>query len=138
MKIRDVIVEGPFDTIKSVAGNVATATAQARDEFNRGYKKMDKILSPSKWGSADADDNNTQVKFAPHTAKEMLTRAATGQKLYNDDLAVIASLRSAISDQTVRTNQDPAVIDQALKTLAQNRVADKTQAAMFAALAKDL
>jgi hypothetical protein len=64
MKIRDVIVEGPFDTIKSVAGNVAATAAQTKADFNRGYKKMDKILSPSKWGKDDADDATTTLLFS--------------------------------------------------------------------------
>jgi hypothetical protein len=138
MKIRDVIVEGPFDTIKSVAGNVAATAAQTKTDFNRGYKKMDKLLSPSKWGKDDADDTPTAAKLVPHVAKQMLTRASTGQQLYNDDLKTIASLRSAISAGTLKTKQDPAAIDLALKSLKQTRVADKNQAAMFAALANEV
>ena len=138
MKIKDVIVEGPFDTIKSVAGNVAATAAQTKADFNRGYNKMDKLLSPSKWGKDDADDATTTTKLVPHVAKQMLTRASTGQKLYNDDLKTIASLRSAISAGTLNTKQDPAAIDLALKSLAQTRIADKNQAAMFSALANEV
>jgi hypothetical protein len=138
MKIRDIVVEGPFDTIKSVAGNVAATAAQTKADFNRGYKKMDKILSPSKWGKDDADDATTTAKLVPHVAKQMLTRASTGQKLYNDDLKTIASLRSAISAGTLNTKQDTAALDLALKSLAQARVADKNQTAMFAALANEV
>ena len=138
MKIRDVIVEGPFDTIKSVAGNVAATAAQTKADFNRGYKKMDKILSPSKWGKDDADDTTTAAKLVPHVAKQMLTRAGTGQKLYNDDLKTISSLRGAISAGTLKTKQDTAALDLALKSLAQTRVADKNQAAMFTALANEV
>ena len=139
MRAKEFIIEGPFDSIKTAADTVSGVSSQLKGGFNQGYKKMDKILSPSKWGSDDSSDDATpSAKFVPHTAKEMLTRASTGQKLYNDDLTVIASLRSALSKHTVRTNQDPAALDQALKTLAQTRVADKSQAAMFAALAKDL
>lgn len=129
MKIRDVIVEGPLDTIKSVA----SATNQAKTDFNQGYKKMDKILSPSQWGKADS----STAKVIPHVAKQMLIRASTGQKLYNEDLKTIASLRSAIAAGTLKTNQDTDALDLALKSLAQTRVADKNQAAMFAALAKE-
>ena len=138
MKIRDIIVEGPFDTIKSVAGNVAATAAQTKTDFNRGYKKMDKILSPSKWGKDDADDATTAAELVPHVAKQMLTRASTGQKLYNDDLKTIASLKGALAAGTLKTKQDPAAIDLALKSLKQTRVADKNQAAMFAALANEL
>ena len=139
MKIQDILAEGPFDTAKAAADTVTSVGGQLKGGFDQGYKKMDKILSPSKWGSDDSDnDAAPAAKFVPHTAKEMLTRASTGQKLYNDDLAVIASLRSALSKQTVRTKQDPAALDQALKTLSQTRVADKNQAAMFAALANEI
>jgi hypothetical protein len=138
MKIKELIAEGPFDTIKSVAGNVATAAAQTKADFNRGYKKMDKILSPSKWGKDDTDDTTTAAELVPHVAKQMLTRASTGQKLYNDDLKTIASLKGALAAGTLKTKQDPTALSQALKSLAQTRVADKNQAAMFAALANEV
>lgn len=130
MKIRDIIFEGPLDTIKSVA---ATAN-QARSDFNQGYKKMDKILSPDQWGK----DDTPAAKLVPHTAKQMLTRASTGQKLYNEDLKIIASLRSALAAGSLKTSQDTQALDLALETLAKSRVVDKAQAAMLAALAKEL
>ena len=136
MKIRDVIVEGPFDTVKAAADTVTSIGGQLKGGFDQGYKKMDKILSPSKWGSSD--DAAPAAEFVPHTAKDVMTRASTGRKLYNDDMGTITSLRSAVSNGTVRTSQDPAALDQALKALAQNKVADKNQAAMFAALAKEI
>jgi len=138
MKIKELIAEGPFDTVKSVAGNVATATTQAKSNFNQGYKKMDKVLSPSKWGKDDADDATATAELVPHAAKQMLTRASTGQKIYNDDLKTIASLRSALSSGALKTKQDTAALDLALKTLAQTKVADKNQAAILAALANEL
>jgi hypothetical protein len=137
MRISELIVEGPFDTAKAAADTVTDIGAQLKGGFNQGYNKMDKILSPSKWGQ-DKDVASDTAKFVPHTARDVMTRASTGQKLYNDDVATITSLRSAISKGTVRTNQDPAALDQALKALAQNKVADKNQTAMFAALAKEI
>ena len=133
MKIRDIIFEGPLDTIKSVA---ATAN-QARSDFNQGYKKMDKILSPDQWGKDNVADTKA-TKLVPHTAKQMLTRASTGQKMYNEDLKIIASLRSALAAGSLKTSQDTQALDLALKTLAENGAVDKSQAALLAALANEL
>jgi hypothetical protein len=137
MRAKEFIIEGPFDTVKTAANTATSIGAQLKGGFDQGYKKMDKILSPSKWGQDKEVDSNT-AEFVPHTARDVMARASTGQKLYNDDIATITSLRGAISKGVVKTKQDPAALNQALKALAQTKVADKNQAAMFAALSKEI
>jgi hypothetical protein len=137
MRAKEFIIEGPFDTVKAAADTVSNISSQLKGGFDKGYNKMDKLLSPSKWGK-DSNDEKSVAKFVPHTAKDVLKRASTRQKLYNDDIATIASIRSAISKGVVKTKQDPNAINQALKTLSQTKVADKDQASMFAALANEI
>jgi hypothetical protein len=138
MRAKEFIIEGPFDTAKAAADTVSSIGSQLKGGFDQGYNKMDKLLSPSKWGKDSNDDKKSVAKFVPHTAKDVLKRASTGQNLYNDDIATIASIRSAISKGIVKTKQDPNAIDQALKALSQTKVANKDQASMFAALANEI
>jgi hypothetical protein len=137
MRANEFIIEGPFDTVKAAADTVSSISSQLKGGFDQGYNKMDRLLSPSKWGKGSNDEKSV-AKFVTHTAKDVLKRASTGQKLYNDDIATIASIRSAISKGVVKTKQDPNAINQALKTLSQTKVADKDQASMFAALANEI
>ena len=133
MRAREFVVEGPVDTNTSPARALGTAASQVKagiDQFKSNYNKgasaMDKVLSPSKWGS-NAAAPTKKLKIQPQSIRQSLLNASTGKPLYQDDVNTLKSVYADAPDEATAL---------AIKTAYTGKALSPDQKTMLATMSK--
>jgi hypothetical protein len=129
MRAREFIVEGPFDTDASPAQSLGTAAGavkagvdQFKSNYNRGAAAMDKVLTPSKWGSGSAASSK-QSKIQPQVIRQSLLNASAGKPLYHDDIAALKSVYADAPDEATALAIKAAYTGKPLTSEQKNKLA---------------
>ena len=106
MKIRDIVSEAPG------------VLAGIKQDYNKGFNAVDKVLNPKRWGEEDrvADPAVASKPINKLDLKDALKLAASGGSLYLKDQQVIKQAYAQIKSGKLATNQDTGVLLPALKS----------------------
>jgi hypothetical protein len=137
MRLHEIIVED--DTVAGLS----------KDNFNKGYDTVSKILSPSRWGEkskTDKSGTDTTTNAAPqqaaapaHLNREALETAVAGKQLLPQDAAKIKALASQVSTGQLKPiNIDHMQLYWSLKTAYQGKPLSDDQKQMLIAFSKQI
>jgi DNA-binding NarL/FixJ family response regulator len=128
MKIRDVVTEAPG------------VLASIKQDYNKGYDAVDKVLNPQRWGETDKPSAATASTAPVDTLnfRDALNAAAAGKQLYNQDVDTLKQAHSQIKAGTLEIRQDSAQVLAALKTAINLQKLSPQQQQLLIAVAKDL
>ena len=106
MKIRDIVLEAPG------------VLAGIKQDYNKGFNAVDKVLNPKRWGEEDrvADPAAASKPINKLDLQDALKLAASGGNLYLKDQQAIKQAYAQIKSGKLTTNQDPDVLLPALKS----------------------
>jgi hypothetical protein len=106
MKIRDIVTEAPG------------VLAGIKQDYNKGFNAVDKVLNPKRWGEEDrvADPAATSKPINKLDLRDALKLAASGGSLYLKDQQAIKQAYAQIKSGKLTTNQDTDVLLPALKS----------------------
>jgi len=106
MKIRDIVLEAPG------------VLAGIKQDYNKGFNAVDKVLNPKRWGEEDrvADPAAASKPINKLDLRDALKLAASGGSLYLKDQQAIKQAYAQIKSGKLTTNQDPDVLLPALKS----------------------
>ncbi len=153
MKIADIIVEGPAARLGAGAGRAANVAGQAVGQaagaakvfhsgFKQGQKKMDKLLSPSKWFGKDSADDSAAKPSGQATPDYELRRsletAAAGRELMQRDIGFLKQLRQDVRAGKKDLGVDAQQLSLALKAVITQQALDKNQMALLKQAAQSL
>lgn len=131
MRINEILVEGPFSAISKAAGNI-------KQGYKSGYKAMDKILSPSKWGDADTSTDKTSTDIEPHIIKDVLNKAANGKKLYIDDIAALKAAKVKIENGELQFKGNKSILINAIRAVYNSKPINDNQKQLLSQMASSL
>jgi DNA-binding NarL/FixJ family response regulator len=128
MKIRDVVTEAPG------------VLASIKQDYNKGYDAVDKVLNPKRWGETDKPSAATASTASVDTLdfRDALNAAASDKQLYNRDVDILKQAYSQIKAGTLEIKQDSAQVLVALKTAIGLQKLNPQQQQLLIAVAKDL
>jgi hypothetical protein len=106
MKIRDIVSEAPG------------VLAGIKQDYNKGFNAVDKVLNPKRWGEEDriADPAAASKPINKLDLRDALKLAASGGSLYLKDQQAIKQAYAQIKSGKLTTNQDTGVLLPALKS----------------------
>jgi hypothetical protein len=106
MKIRDIVLEAPG------------VLAGIKQDYNKGFNAVDKVLNPKRWGEEDrvADPAAASKPINKLDLQDALKLAASGGSLYLKDQQAIKQAYAQIKSGKLTTNQDTDVLLPALKS----------------------
>ena len=106
MKIRDIVSEAPG------------VLAGIKQDYNKGFNAVDKVLNPKRWGEEDrvADPAAASKPINKLDLQDALKLAASGGSLYLKDQQAIKQAYAQIKSGQLETNQDTDVLLPALKS----------------------
>jgi len=106
MKIRDIVSEAPG------------VLAGIKQDYNKGFNAVDKVLNPKRWGEEDrvADPAAASKPINKLDLRDALKLAASGGSLYLKDQQAIKQAYAQIKSGQLATNQDTGVLLPALKS----------------------
>jgi hypothetical protein len=126
MKINEILVEGPF----AAMGKIARDASQG---YRAGYKAVDKVLSPSKWG-----DDQSRTPTPNHVIKNAINKVVNDEKLYNDDIAALKAAKFKIESGELAVKDDKNDLINALRYVYSSKPINDQQKQMLARLASQL
>ena len=106
MKIRDIVLEAPG------------VLAGIKQDYNKGFNVVDKVLNPKRWGEEDRVTNPAAASKPINKLdlQDALKLAASGSSLYLKDQQAIKQAYAQIKSGKLTTNQDTDVLLPALKS----------------------
>jgi hypothetical protein len=106
MKIKDIVTEAPG------------VLAGIKQDYNKGFNAVDKVLNPKRWGEEDrvADPAAASKPINKLDLRDALKLAASGGSLYLKDQQAIKQAYAQIKSGKLKTNQDTDVLLPALKS----------------------
>ena len=106
MKIRDIVTEAPG------------VLAGIKQDYNKGFNAVDKVLNPKRWGEEDRVANPAAASKPINKLdlQDALKLAASGSSLYLKDQQAIKQAYAQIKSGKLTTNQDPDMLLPALKS----------------------
>jgi hypothetical protein len=106
MKIRDIVSEAPG------------VLAGIKQDYNKGFNAVDKVLNPKRWGEEDrvADPAAASKPINKLDLQDALKLAASGGSLYLKDQQAIKQAYAQVKSGKLTTSQDTDVLLSALKT----------------------
>jgi hypothetical protein len=106
MKIRDIVSEAPG------------VLAGIKQDYNKGFNAVDKVLNPKRWGEEDKDTDSAAASKPVDKLdlRDALKLAASGGSLYLKDQQAIKQAYAQIKSGQLETNQDTDVLLPALKS----------------------
>lgn len=133
MRISEIIIEGDIADVANLSAS----------NYEKGYKAMDKLFTPSQWFKKDPTSDSTSKEKTrnqskPHLEKTSLTTAINGGKLYPEDVSALKSLRTKVINGKVRSSYDAADLAEAIKTAYRSGALDDSQKKMLIDLANQL
>jgi hypothetical protein len=128
MKIRDIVIEAPG------------VLAGIKQDYQRGFDAVDKVLDPKRWGEEDRDAKSVaDVKSINKLdLRDALKLAASGSQLYLKDQQVIKQAYAQIRSGKLTTGQDIDVLLPALKTAGDLQKLSPQQAQALTAFSQEL
>jgi hypothetical protein len=131
MRINEILVEGPFSAISKAAGNI-------KQGYRAGYDAMDRVLSPSKWGSKGTTTNGTSTDIKPHIIKDVLNKAVDGKKLYIDDIAALKAAKVKIENDELQFKGNKSNLINAIRAVYNSKPINDNQKQLLSQLASSL
>jgi hypothetical protein len=106
MKIRDIVTEAPG------------VLAGIKQDYNKGFNAVDKVLNPKRWGEEDraADPAAASKPVNKLDLQDALKLAASGSTLYLKDQQAIKQAYAQVKSGKLTTSQDTDVLLSALKS----------------------
>jgi hypothetical protein len=106
MKIKDIVTEAPG------------VLAGIKQDYNKGFNAVDKVLNPKRWGEEDraADPAAASKPVNTLDLRDALNLAAKGGTLYLKDQQAIKQAYAQVKSGKLTTSQDTDVLLSALKT----------------------
>jgi hypothetical protein len=106
MKIRDIVTEAPG------------VLAGIKQDYNKGFNAVDKVLNPKRWGEEDraADPAAVSKPVNKLDLQDALKLAASGSTLYLKDQQAIKQAYAQVKSGKLTTSQDTDVLLSALKS----------------------
>lgn len=128
MKIRDVIVEDPG------------VLAGIKQDYNKGFNAVDKVLNPKRWGEEDqaADPAVASKPVNKLDLQDALKVAASGGNLYLKDQQAIKQAYARIKSGKLTSRQDTDILLSALKTAGDLQKLSPQQAQTLTAFSQEL
>lgn len=114
--------------------------AGMKQDYQKGYNAVDKILNPKRWGEEDKPSDATAASQPINTLdlKDALKLAANGATLYLKDQQVIKQAYARVKSGKLVTRQDTDVLLPALKTASDLQKLSPQQQQILSAFAQDL
>lgn len=129
MKIRDIVTEAPG------------VLAGIKQDYNKGYDAVDKILNPKRWGEVDKDDSKTSAP-SPMVDKldlrDAINLVVTGKPLRNQHVATLKQAYAQIKSGSLEIRQDVAQALTAIKAAIAMQKLTPQQQQLLTAVVKDL
>ena len=128
MKIRDIVLEAPG------------VLAGIKQDYNKGFDAVDKVLNPKRWGEEDrvADPAVASKPINKLDLQDALKLAASGSSLYLKDQQAIKQAYAQIKSGKLTTNQDPDVLLPALKSAGNLQKLSPQQAQTLTAFSQEV
>jgi hypothetical protein len=128
MKIRDIVVETPG------------VIAGIKQDYNKGFDAVDKVLNPKRWGEEDraADSAAVSKPVNKLDLQDALKLAAGGGNLYLKDQQAIKQAYAQIKSGKLTSGQDTDVLLSALKTAGDLQKLSPQQAQSLTAFSQEL
>jgi hypothetical protein len=106
MKIKDIVTEAPG------------VLAGIKQDYNKGFNAVDKVLNPKRWGEEDrvADPAAASKPINKLDLQDALKLAASGGSLYLKDQQAIKQAYAQVKSGKLTTSQDTDVLLPALKS----------------------
>jgi hypothetical protein len=105
MKIRELVSEEPG------------VLAGMKQDYQRGFDAVDKVLNPKRWGEEDRPQDSATASKPVNKLdlRDALNSAAAGNSLYLKDQQAIKQAYTQAKSGKLQTNQDTALLLPALK-----------------------
>jgi hypothetical protein len=128
MKIRDIVLEAPG------------VLAGIKQDYNKGFNAVDKVLNPKRWGEEDrvADPAAASKPINKLDLRDALKLAASGGSLYLKDQQAIKQAYAQIKSGKLTTNQDTDVLLPALKSAGDLQKVSPQQAQTLTAFSQEV
>jgi hypothetical protein len=131
MRAKEFIIEGPFNdntaqALGTAAGAVKAGVDKFKSNYNKGADTVNKLLSPSKWGSK-VSASTKQSKIQPQVIRQSLLNASAGKPLYQDDVNALKRIYANAPDEATAL---------AIKTAYSGKALGPDQKAMLANMSK--
>jgi hypothetical protein len=128
MKIRDIVLEAPG------------VLAGIKQDYNKGFNAVDKVLNPKRWGEEDrvADPAAASKPINKLDLRDALKLAASGGSLYLKDQQAIKQAYAQIKSGKLTTNQDTDVLLPALKSAGDLQKLSPQQAQTLTAFSQEV
>jgi len=154
MKINEIIVEAGIGqaigqgvgktaaaggkSLGTAVGNVGKAAGMAKGAapafgagFKAGQKKMDKLLSPSKWFGGDGETDSSSTKTDKLKAKQSLQRVAAQRPIFKDDQDELKNLYNDVKTGNIDAGSDQQALLQAIKAAYNQQPLNKQQSQLL-------
>jgi hypothetical protein len=128
MKIRDIVLEA------------SGVLAGIKQDYNKGFDAVDKVLNPKRWGEEDRVANPAAASKPINKLdlQDALKLAASGSSLYLKDQQAIKQAYAQIKSGKLTTNQDPDVLLPALKSAGDLQKLSPQQAQTLTAFSQEV
>jgi hypothetical protein len=128
MKIRDIVTEAPG------------VLAGIKQDYNKGFNAVDKVLNPKRWGEEDraADPAAASKPVNKLDLQDALKLAASGATLYLKDQQAIKQAYAQVKSGKLTTSQDTDVLLSALKSAGDLQKLSPQQAQSLTAFGQEL
>jgi hypothetical protein len=128
MKIRDIVTEAPG------------VLASIKQDYNKGFNAVDKVLNPKRWGEEDraAEPAAASKPVNKLDLQDALKLAASGATLYLKDQQAIKQAYAQIKSGKLTTSQDTDVLLSALKSAGDLQKLSPQQAQSLTAFGQEL
>ena len=128
MKIRDIVSEAPG------------VLAGIKQDYNKGFDAVDKVLNPKRWGEEDRVANPAAASKPINKLdlQDALKLAASGSSLYLKDQQAIKQAYAQIKSGKLTTNQDPDMLLSALKSAGDLQKLSPQQAQTLTAFSQEV
>jgi hypothetical protein len=128
MKIRDIVTEAPG------------VLAGIKQDYNKGFNAVDKVLNPKRWGEEDraADPAAVSKPVNKLDLRDALKLAASGSTLYLKDQQAIKQAYAQVKSGKLTTSQDTDVLLSALKSAGDLQKLSPQQAQSLTAFSQEL
>ena len=128
MKIRDIVTEAPG------------VLAGIKQDYNKGFNAVDKVLNPKRWGEEDraAEPAAASKSVNKLDLQDALKLAASGATLYLKDQQAIKQAYARVKSGKLTTSQDTDVLLSALKTAGDLQKLSPQQAQSLTAFGQEL
>lgn len=127
MKIRDIVTEAPG------------VLASIKQDYQKGYDAVDKVLNPKRWGEEDRPTGTAASKSINKLdLRDALNSSASGATLYLKDQEAIKQAYAQVKSGKLATGQDSAVLLPALKAAGDLQKLSPQQQQILSAFAQEL